>query len=98
MVPHDKDKDNPSELIRGKDVAAFGLWSLPSFDEPRDEPAVAAPQVPAVAEPAPAPPAVEEVGWRPSSRRRWRRSRRSARTPTTKASPPASATVSTPAS
>ncbi|MCR3783457.1 hypothetical protein K3Z87_29840, partial [Pseudomonas aeruginosa] len=23
MVPHDKDKDNPSELIRGKDVAAF---------------------------------------------------------------------------
>ncbi|MCR1761192.1 flagellar assembly protein FliH, partial [Pseudomonas aeruginosa] len=27
MVPHDKDKDNPSELIRGKDVAAFGLWS-----------------------------------------------------------------------
>ncbi|MGV8371105.1 flagellar assembly protein FliH, partial [Pseudomonas aeruginosa] len=61
MVPHDKDKDNPSELIRGKDVAAFGLWSLPSFDEPRDEPAVAAPQVPAVAEPAPAPPAVEEV-------------------------------------
>ncbi|MCR3870981.1 hypothetical protein K3Z93_28950, partial [Pseudomonas aeruginosa] len=26
MVPHDKDKDNPSELIRGKDVAAFGLW------------------------------------------------------------------------
>ncbi|MCR3834842.1 hypothetical protein K3Z97_26965, partial [Pseudomonas aeruginosa] len=24
MVPHDKDKDNPSELIRGKDVAAFG--------------------------------------------------------------------------
>ncbi|MCR3771625.1 hypothetical protein K3Z88_24365, partial [Pseudomonas aeruginosa] len=25
MVPHDKDKDNPSELIRGKDVAAFGL-------------------------------------------------------------------------
>ncbi|MBE1043626.1 flagellar assembly protein FliH, partial [Escherichia coli] len=28
MVPHDKDKDNPSELIRGKDVAAFGLWSL----------------------------------------------------------------------
>ncbi|MFF6521890.1 flagellar assembly protein FliH, partial [Pseudomonas aeruginosa] len=49
MVPHDKDKDNPSELIRGKDVAAFGLWSLPSFDEPRDEPAVAAPQVPAVA-------------------------------------------------
>ncbi|MGU2096342.1 flagellar assembly protein FliH, partial [Pseudomonas aeruginosa] len=53
MVPHDKDKDNPSELIRGKDVAAFGLWSLPSFDEPRDEPAVAAPQVPAVAEPAP---------------------------------------------
>lgn len=61
MVPHDKDKDSPSELIRGKDVAAFGLWSLPSFDEPRDEPAVAAPQVPAVAEPAPAPPAVEEV-------------------------------------
>ncbi|MGK4695107.1 flagellar assembly protein FliH, partial [Pseudomonas aeruginosa] len=50
MVPHDKDKDNPSELIRGKDVAAFGLWSLPSFDEPRDEPAVAAPQVPAVVE------------------------------------------------
>ena len=42
-------------------MAAFGLWSLPSFDEPRDEPAVAAPQVPAVAEPAPAPPAVEEV-------------------------------------
>jgi flagellar assembly protein FliH len=32
VVPHDKDKDNPSELIRGKDVAAFGLWSLPSFD------------------------------------------------------------------
>ncbi|MCM2103934.1 hypothetical protein, partial [Pseudomonas aeruginosa] len=24
MVPHDKDKDNPSELIRGKDVAAVG--------------------------------------------------------------------------
>ncbi|MCR3793980.1 hypothetical protein K3Z90_23060, partial [Pseudomonas aeruginosa] len=24
MVPHDKDKDSPSELIRGKDVAAFG--------------------------------------------------------------------------
>ncbi|MCR3859195.1 hypothetical protein K3Z84_27880, partial [Pseudomonas aeruginosa] len=24
MVPHDKDKDNPSELIRGKDVAAPG--------------------------------------------------------------------------
>lgn len=54
MVPHDKDKDNPSELIRGKDVAAFGLWSLPSFDEPRDEPAVPTPQEPAVAEPAPA--------------------------------------------
>lgn len=49
MVPHDKDKDNPSELIRGKDVAAFGLWSLPSFDEPRDEPAVAAPQIARVA-------------------------------------------------
>ncbi|MGZ3013382.1 flagellar assembly protein FliH, partial [Pseudomonas aeruginosa] len=31
------------------------------FDEPRDETAVAAPQEPAVAEPAPAPPAVEEV-------------------------------------
>lgn len=60
MAPHDKDKDDSSELIRGKAVAAFDLWSLPSFDEPREEPAVAPPETPAVeAEPAPA--AVEEV-------------------------------------
>lgn len=39
-------KDNPSELIRAKDVSVFDRWALPSFDPDQPEPAVEAPPEP----------------------------------------------------
>ena len=30
-------KDNPSDLIRAKDVSLFDRWSLPSFDPQGEE-------------------------------------------------------------
>ncbi|MDD0843862.1 flagellar assembly protein FliH [Pseudomonas sp. Gutcm_11s] len=48
-------KDAQSELIRAKDVSAFDLWSLPSFD----------PEVEAPPEPEPAPVVEPEVAEQP---------------------------------
>ena len=47
-----KNDEAPSDLIRARDVAAFDVWSLPSFDPfvPQPEP-----------EPEPEPPEIEEV-------------------------------------
>ncbi|MCY1296283.1 flagellar assembly protein FliH [compost metagenome] len=53
-------KDNPSELIRAKDVSVFDRWALPSFDaggeaavNAAEESAVSEPPPPVETEPAP---------------------------------------------
>ena len=38
-------KDNPSDLIRAKDVSLFDRWSLPSFDPQGEEESPAEPNV-----------------------------------------------------
>ncbi|WP_392886452.1 flagellar assembly protein FliH [Pseudomonas migulae] len=47
-----KHDESQTDLLRGKDVAGFDTWSLPSFDPPAPEPEP---------EPEPEPPEMEEV-------------------------------------
>ncbi|WP_421681630.1 flagellar assembly protein FliH [Stutzerimonas urumqiensis] len=49
-------KDNPSELIRAKDLGAFDRWALPSFDPDLPEP-----EVVETPEPEPEPSHIEDV-------------------------------------
>ena len=53
-------QDVSSELIRGKDVEAFDLWALPSFDPQVEEEIEPEPEPEIVAEPEPEP-QIEEV-------------------------------------
>lgn len=53
-------KDVSSELIRAKDVHAFDVWALPTFESTDEEPAYRA-EVPPGSEPPPAEPEVAQV-------------------------------------